>query len=97
MIVAHQLHGDWPDMNGVIMITNYTILVTPLDTGISQMPVISITNTHIVPNLLPYTVYVCIVAANNAVGSGPFSSVLTVQTPETGKFITIIVASQDGK
>ena len=100
LLSPRSIQLDWmppslSDQNGVI--TNYTILVTPLDTGISQMPVISITNTHLVPNLLPHTVYVCIVAANNAVGSGPFSSVLTVQTPETGKFITITVASQDGK
>ncbi len=33
----------------------------------------------------PFTVYTCKVAAFNRVGTGPFSSEITVQTPEYGK------------
>lgn len=72
-----------PDQNGVI--TGYIIVVTPLITGISQQLITSVTNTLLVPNLAPFTTYVCIVAARTAQGRGPFSTVLTVQTLEAGK------------
>lgn len=93
LLSPQSIQLDWmppslSDQNGIL--TNYTILVMPLDTGISQIPITSVANTLIVQNLLPYTVYVCIVAANNAVGRGPFSSVLTVLTPETGKYLAAI-------
>ncbi len=75
-----------PDRNG--MITGYVINVTSLDTGISQQ-LTSVNTTIQVPNLAPYTNYVCIVAANTAIGVGPFSTVINVQTLEAGKAIRI--------
>jgi receptor-type tyrosine-protein phosphatase Q len=72
-----------PEQNGVII--GYIIVVTPLNTGISQQLITSVTNTLLVPNLAPFTTYVCIVAARTAIGRGPFSSVITVQTLEAGK------------
>ena len=71
-----------PDQNGVI--TGYVINVTSLDTGVTQQ-FTSVTTTLQVPGLTPFTNYVCIVAARTAVGVGPFSTVITVQTLEAGE------------
>ena len=75
-----------PDQNGAIV--GYIIVVTPLNTGISQPLITSVTNT-LVPNLAPFTNYVCIVAARTAIGRGPFSTVITIQTLEDGMPTTI--------
>ena len=70
-----------PQQNGVI--TGYVINVTSLDTGLSQQLMSTATNLQ-VPNLTPFTNYVCIVAAKTAIGVGPFSTVVNVQTLEAG-------------
>ncbi len=76
------------DQNGVI--TGYIIVVTPLITGISQRLITAVTTTLLVPNLAPYTNYICIVAAMTAIGRGPFTTVITVQTLEAGKLVIFI-------
>ena len=70
-----------PDQNG--QITGYVINITSLDTGIRQQ-FTSVNTTLQVHSLTPYTNYICIVAARTAVGVGPFSTVINVQTPESG-------------
>ena len=70
-----------PDQNGVI--TGYVIIVTSLETTISQQFATNSTSLT-VPNLDAFSNYVCIVAATTAVGRGPFSAVINVQTLETG-------------
>ena len=72
-----------PDQNGVI--TGYVINVTSLDTSLSQQFTSNSTTLQI-PNLTPFTNYVCIVAARTAIGVGPFSTVVNVQTLEAGMY-----------
>ena len=71
-----------PNQNGVI--TGYVINVTSLDTGLTQQ-LTSVTTTLTLSTLNPFTNYACIVAARTAVGVGPFSTVINVQTLEAGK------------
>ena len=70
------------DQNGVI--TGYVINLTSLNTGISQQ-LTSTALTLQISNLTPFTNYVCIIAASTAIGMGPFSTVITIQTLEAGK------------
>ena len=39
-----------------------------------------------IDTLTPYTTYSILIAASTVVGSGPFSTVLTIQTPQDGKW-----------
>lgn len=71
-----------PDQNGVI--TGYVINITSLDTGVIQQ-LFSTSNSLQVSSLDPFTVYSCIIAARTAIGPGPFTRVLPVQTLEDGK------------
>ena len=72
------------DQNGVI--TDYFITLISLNaTGISQQLITKANITLTVPNLTPFTTYDCLVAARTAVGRGPFSNIVSVQTPEAGK------------
>ena len=86
-LTARSIQINWQlpalsDRNGVI--TGYVIVVTSLETIISQQFNTNST-TLTVPNLDPFSNYVCIVAATTAVGRGPFSAVINVQTLETGE------------
>ena len=48
------------------------------------MQIFSVSESVNVTALMPYTTYLCIVAASTAIGRGPFSTVTTVQTLEAG-------------
>lgn len=71
-----------PDQNGVI--TGYVVNITSLDSGVIQQFATTAITLQI-HNLSPFTVYSCIIAANTAVGLGPFTTVIPVQTLEAGK------------
>ena len=70
------------DRNGPIV--GYVINVTVIATG-EMFQLTSSTNTLSVASLKPFTRYVCIIAARTQVGLGPFSTTVTVMTPEDGK------------
>lgn len=70
------------DRNGIII--SYTINLTSLNTGLTQQ-LISTTTNLTLTNLAPFTTYTCIIAASTAIGLGPFSNTINIQTPETGK------------
>ena len=70
-----------PEQNG--RITGYVINITSLNTGVIQQ-LTSVNTTLQIRNLTPFTNYVCVVAARTAVGVGPFSTVINVQTLEAG-------------
>ena len=65
------------------MIINYVVNVTGVETG-EQLQLITQSETVNVTGLTPYTTYLCIVAASTAIGSGPFSTVTTIQTLPAG-------------
>ena len=67
--------------NGVI--TGYVINVTVVETG-ETFQLFSSTNTLTVESLMPFTTYVCVIAAQTSVGTGPFSITISVQTDEAG-------------
>ena len=70
------------EQNGVII--KYTINVTYTDTLVVTQYFTTSTSINIT-SLEPYTTYVCVVAADTAVGTGPFSHLVFVQTLETGE------------
>jgi len=74
------------DQNGPIV--GYVINVTVIETG-EMFQLTSSTNTLSVASLKPFTHYVCIIAARTSVGLGPFSTTVTVMTPEDGKTLLI--------
>ena len=76
--IAHQ--------NGIIIL--YTINVTVADSG-EMFQLTSTTTSLTVSTLQPFTTYFCIIAASTSVGMGPFSTVVTLQTPEDGMLLCI--------
>ena len=69
------------EQNGDII--NYIINLTEADSGASFQ--LFSTNTSLSVNtLLPFTSYNLLIAASTSVGSGPFSTLLTLQTPQDG-------------
>ena len=72
-----------PDQNGVIV--GYLINITSLDSGVIQQ-LTSSSPSLLIMNLQPFTRYSCVIAARTAVGLGPFSTVVSVQTMEAGEF-----------
>jgi len=50
---------------------------------------LSDSTTLTVNDLIPFTTYLLIVAASTSVGIGPFTPILTVQTPEDGELIDV--------
>lgn len=72
------------DQNG--RITAYTISITETGSGSTMQRVVpGLQTTITVSSLLPFTAYFCSIAASTTVGSGPFSTILTVNTPEDSK------------
>ncbi len=64
-------------------ITGYVIDVTVLETNETFQ--LSTVNTYLVVTALrPYRTYVCVIAAQTALGNGPFSAQFIVTTPEDG-------------
>ena len=72
------------DQNGGI--TGYVINVTVLETGTTFL-LYSSTNSLVVSSLKPYRTYVCIIAAQTSIGTGPFGIQFVLQTPEDGKMV----------
>lgn len=70
------------DRNGPII--GYIINVTVVGTG-EMFQLTSPTNTLRVSSLRPFSTFVCVIAARTPVGLGPFSTTVTVTTPEDGK------------
>ena len=71
------------DRNGDI--TGYVINVTNLDNGVIQQFITAMVSNFTVSNLRPFTVYVATISARTAIGMGPFSGVVSIQTLEDGK------------
>jgi hypothetical protein len=67
------------DVNGII--TDYTISVIS-NIGNSSFQIGSNTTTHTLTSLRPYVMYTCTIAAHTAIGRGPFSTRISVTTPE---------------
>ena len=87
MVTSTSLLLSWDplayeDQNGVII--GYVINVTVQETGAS-FQLESTTTELAVSNLKPYRTYVCVIAAATSVGTGPFSEIYIVKTPEDGK------------
>ncbi len=82
---AYLSWGPPPDEshNGDIVL--YVINVTVMETG-ERFQLTSETTYLEVINLRPYRTYVCVIAAATSVGLGPFSTFITVETPEDGEF-----------
>ena len=72
--------------NGIIIL--YTINVTVADSG-EMFQLTSTTTSLTVSTLQPFTTYFCIIAASTSVGMGPFSTVVTLQTPEDGTYVVV--------
>ena len=72
-----------PDaQNGVII--GYIINVTVLETG-EMFQLLSDTDSLGLNFLRPFTTYICVIAAQTAVGVGPYSITYQVTTLEDGK------------
>lgn len=69
------------EQNGVI--TGYTINVTAVETG-EMFQLFSEETSLNVDTLVPFTTYFCVIAASTSIGTGPFSTVFTLRTPEDG-------------
>lgn len=70
------------EQNGII--TGYVVNVTLLLTGETFL-LFSNTTTLLVDILKPFRTYVCIIAAQTSVGTGPFGTQITLQTLQDGK------------
>lgn len=66
-------------------IIGYVVNITNLDNGNVQQLVTAMVSNMTVSNLMPFTIYVVTISARTAIGMGPFSSVVSVQTIEDGK------------
>ena len=87
VVTSHSLSLIWnpplpENQNGVII--RYTVNITVLAT-IQMFQLFSDNNSITVSSLSPYTTYSFIVAAETAVGVGPFSGAYTVMTATDGK------------
>ena len=71
------------EQNGIIV--NYVINVTEADRGVT-FQLFSRNTSVSVNSLLPFTSYNFLIAASTSVGVGPFSRLLTLQTPEDGNY-----------
>lgn len=58
--------------------------MSAVETG-EEFQLTSNTTSVNVTTLRPYTTYHCIIAASTSVGIGPFSTLVTLLTPEDGK------------
>ena len=69
------------EQNGIVI--SYIVNITGVETG-ERLQLISQSQSVNVTGLTPYTTYLCIVAASTAIGPGPFSTQITIRTPEAG-------------
>ena len=79
---------NFEDRNGVII--GYVINVTNTQRN-ETLQYTSNATALTLTTLSPYTTYYCIVAARTSVGIGPFTTVLTLLTPQDGKKFGISV------
>ena len=78
------------DQNGVI--TGYVLNVMSLKSKETvEVSVLNSTLQTSVNRLTPYSTYVINIAATTSVGQGPFSPVTTVNTPEDGEGLIVLV------
>ena len=76
------------DRNGII--TEYTINISAVETGEEfQLQLDSTTTSVTATTLTPYTTHFCSIAASTSAGIGPFSTILSFLTPESGIIICI--------
>ena len=80
------------DVNGVIV--DYTINITST-LGTSSFPVQSSDTSYIITSLRPFIAYTCIIAAHTSVGRGPFSTGVTLTTPEDAPEAPPVTLSQN--
>ena len=75
--------------NGVIVL--YTLNITEAGTGLTVQRMVPASQTSVtVDSLLPFTVYICSIAASSSVGMGPFSTILSISTQEDSKLSCIL-------
>ena len=72
---------DVQSQNGII--TGYLINVTAIGTR-ETFQVSSATTNLVIQSLRPFTMYICVIAAETSAGTGPFTISLSVQTSESG-------------
>ncbi len=72
---------DITDQNGII--TDYVINVTRVSTG-ESFQMTSTTTDVFLSDLVPFSSYVCRVAARTTIGAGPYSMATSFLTMETG-------------
>ena len=87
VVTTHSLSLVWnppspEDQNGVII--RYRVNITVLGT-MEMYQLLSVNGSITVLSLRPYTTYIFTIAAETAVGVGPFSGVHTVMTATDGK------------
>ena len=82
----HSILVSWdppPPLSQNGLIVFYTLILTHNTSGQEEM--YNSTNTSLIlSHLSPYTWYKCAVAANTAIGVGPFTGPITIQTPQDG-------------
>lgn len=69
--------------NGVII--QYIINVTVVETG--DMFQLTSNATNVTAILMPFTAYIFLLSAENSIGYGPFSEVLSIQSEEAGRVL----------
>ena len=87
MVATHTLSVSWnplppEDQNGVVI--RYRVNITVLGT-MEMYQLLSVNGSITVLSLRPYTTYIFTIAAETAVGVGPFSGAYTVMTATDGK------------
>ena len=71
------------ERNGIII--GYTISVTSLSSPLEEPRLFSTAAEFLIVDFLnPHTEYVCMIAADTAIGTGPFSTELNVWTEQDG-------------
>ena len=70
------------EQNGMIL--SYVINVTIVETG-GNFLLFSNSTTLTVTTLKPFRTYICIIAAQTSVGTGPYGTQFILYTPEDGK------------
>ena len=76
---------DVHSQNGII--TSYLINVTASETG-ETFQVSSTTTKLVIQSLRPFSTYLCAIAAEISVGTGPFSISVSIRTNEAGMLYT---------
>ena len=85
-ITSHSVSLMWlpparEHQNGIII--GYIVNVTVEETG--AMYQLYSNTTNITATLIPFTMYTMIVTAENSVGTGPYTEVVSIQSEEAGK------------